>query len=391
MQKFDVAIIGGGAAGLACAVSLKKYAPALSVAIVEAGARLGKKLAATGNGQGNVSNKDMSPCHFHGSFAPLAARLSREYDVLGLFDCLFISDKSGKIYPSGKQASSLSDCLIRKIGSSGIEVFLNSKVTAVDGGFSLTLSDGKKLSARKVVLAAGGCAQKQFLTDGNAYNLAKSMGHSITPLYPSLVQLKTDTTYIKTLKGIRAECRMYAYSKGGALIAESQGDVIFTDYGVSGNAVFGISSHIADRKDVTLSIEFLPEFTREEVLENMRKKQSLGYEYSELLSGSLHNQIGRAIMRRADGAPLERAAELVKGFTLKVTGSLGFDYAQVTKGGVPFSEVDENLESKFKKGLYLVGEVVDLDGDCGGYNLTWAFSSGMHAAAAIAKKTKEGV
>lgn len=391
MHKFDVAIIGGGAAGLACAVSLKKFAPSLSVAIVEAGARLGKKLAATGNGQGNVSNTDMSPCHFHGSFAPLAARLCREYDVLGLFDSLFTSDKSGKIYPSGKQASSLSDCLIRKVGLSGAEVFLNSKVTAVGGGFSLSLSDGKKLAANRVVLAAGGCAQKQFLTDGNAFNLARSMGHSVTPLYPSLVQLKTDTTYIKTLKGIRTECNLSAFSSDGALIARSQGDVIFTDYGVSGNAVFGISSHIADLKDVTISIEFLPEFTREEVLENMRKKQSLGYEYSELLSGSLHNQTGRAIMRRADGAPLERAAELVKNFTLKVTGSLGFDYAQVTKGGVPFSEVNENLESKLKKGLYLVGEVVDLDGDCGGYNLTWAFSSGMHAAAAIAKESsKEG-
>ena len=203
MQKFDVAIIGGGAAGLACAVSLKQFAPSLSVVIVEAGARPGKKLAATGNGQGNVSNRDMSPCHFHGSFAPLAARLSREYDVLSLFDSLFTADKSGKIYPAGKQASSLSDCLIKKVNSSGVEVFLSSKVVSIDGAFSLTLSDGKKLQAKRVVLAAGGCAQKQFATDGNAFDLAKSMGHTVTPLYPSLVQLKTDTTYIKTLKGIR--------------------------------------------------------------------------------------------------------------------------------------------------------------------------------------------
>lgn len=384
MQKFDVAIIGGGAAGLACAVSLKQFAPSLSVAIVEAGARPGKKLAATGNGQGNVSNSDMSPCHFHGSFAPLAARLSREYDVLSLFDSLFTADKSGKIYPAGKQASSLSDCLIKKVNSSGVEVFLSSKVVSIDGAFSLTLSDGKKLQAKRVVLAAGGCAQKQFATDGNAFDLAKSMGHTVTPLYPSLVQLKTDMTYIKTLKGIRAECRLTAYSDGEK-IASNEGDIIFTDYGVSGNAVFSISSHIAHLKGVTLSVEFLPEFTLEEIEENMRSKQSLGYEYSELLSGSLHNQVGRAIMRRADG-DISKAARLVKDFRLSVTGSIGFDYAQVTKGGIPFREVDDNLQSKIKRGLYLVGEVVDLDGDCGGYNLTWAFASGMHAARAIAKE-----
>ncbi len=382
MQKFDVAIIGGGAAGLACAVSLNKFAPSLSVAVIEAGARLGKKLAATGNGQGNVFNSDMSPCHFHGSFAPLAARLSREYDVLSLFDCLFTADKSGKIYPAGKQASALSDCLIRKVVSGGAEIFLSSKVTKTEGAFSLTLSDGRKIQAKRAVLAAGGCAQRQFATDGNAFDLAKSMGHTVTPLYPSLVQLKTDTTYIKTLKGIRAECVVRAYC-GGKLVAQSEGDVIFTEYGVSGNAVFGISSRIAHLKGVTLSIEFLPEFSVGQVLENMQKKQALGYDYSELMSGSLHNQAGRAIMRRADG-DIARAAALVKAFTLPVAGSLGFDYAQVTKGGVPFSEVDDDLQSKIKRGLYLVGEVVDLDGDCGGYNLTWAFASGMHAARCIA-------
>lgn len=382
MQKFDVAIIGGGAAGLACAVSLNKFAPSLSVAVTEAGARLGKKLAATGNGQGNVTNSDMSPCHFHGSFAPLAARLSREYDVLSLFDCLFTADKSGKIYPAGKQASSLSDCLIRKVASGGATVFLSSGVTKIDGAFTLALADGRKIQAEKVVLAAGGCAQKQFLTDGNAFSLAQSMGHTVTPLYPSLVQLKTDTTYIKTLRGIRAECVVRAYC-GGKLVAQSEGDVIFTEYGVSGNAVFGISSHIAHLRGVILSIEFLPGFSVGQVLENMQKKQALGYEYSELLSGSLHNQTGRAIMRRADG-DIQRAAALVKEFTLPVTGSLGFDYAQVTKGGVPRSEVGDDLQSKIRRGLYLVGEVVDLDGDCGGYNLTWAFASGMHAARCIA-------
>lgn len=386
MQNYDVAIIGGGAAGLACAVALGQYAPSLKTVIIEAGARLGKKLAATGNGQGNVSNSDMSPCHFHGTFAPLAVRLSREYDALSLFDCLFTADKSGKIYPAGKQASSLSDCLIRKVNAAGISVILGAKATGIDGSFTLSLSDGRKLTARRVVLAAGGCAQKQFMTDGNAFRLAKSLGHTLTELYPSLVQLKTDTTYIKTLKGIRAECAVTALSRDKSAIAQSSGDVIFTDYGVSGNAIFGISPYIAHLGGVTLSLAFLPEFSEADIVRDIERKRALGYDYSELLSGSLHNQIGRAIMRRAGGAGAEEVARLVKHFTLAVTGSMGFDNAQVTKGGVPFSEVGDDLQSRRKKGLYLVGEVVDLDGDCGGYNLTWAFVSGMHAARAISEE-----
>lgn len=383
MHKFDVAIVGGGAAGLACAVTLRQLNPRLCVAVTEAGARLGKKLAATGNGQGNVTNRDVSASHFHGSLAPFAARLVARYDVLSLFDCLFSADRAGKVYPAGKQASSLSDCLIKKLGAD-VQVFLNAKVTDISPSFRLSFADREGICADRVVLAAGGCAQKQFNTDGNAFGIAKSLGHTVTPLYPSLVQLRTDTSYTKTLKGIRAECDLRAYSSEGKLLASSSGDVIFTDYGVSGNAVFDISSRIADKTGVVLEISFLPWFSQEEVEEAVVKRRSLGYEYSELLCGSLHNQIGRAIMKRAQGRGAAEVARLVKHFTLPVCGSLGFDYAQVTKGGVPASEVGDDLQSRRTSGLYLAGEVLDLDGDCGGYNLTWAFASGMHVAHCIA-------
>ncbi|MDE7083922.1 MAG: NAD(P)/FAD-dependent oxidoreductase [Clostridia bacterium] len=299
MQKYDIAVIGGGASGLACAVKLKELDKNLSVVIIEKGERAGRKIAASGNGQGNVSNADLSAEHYHGSGAHLAEKLcsSRLYNPLDLFDFLFVSDKLGRIYPAGKQASALSDCLLKKVNASGAELMLATSVTAIENGFKLTLSNGEKLLADRVVLAAGGSAQKQFGTDGGGFKLAQSLGHKITPLYPSLVQLKCDTRYIKTLKGIRTECAVTAFDGNGALIGSSCGDVIFTDYGVSGNAVFYISSCCSGLENVTLSLAFLPDVSVEAIAEDVKNKLGKGYPQSELLCGTLHNQIGRAVMR----------------------------------------------------------------------------------------------
>ena len=387
MQNYDVIIIGGGAAGLACAVALKREDGALSVAVCEKGERLGRKLAATGNGQGNVSNEDLGENHYHGSLAPFASKLILDggYDIKSLFDCLFVADKSGRIYPAGKQASALSDCLIREAERLKVQTLLNAEVKDVSKGFVLTLSDGRKLGAKCVVMTFGGKAQKQFGTDGNAYSLAHSMGHSTTNLAPAIVQLKCETRHIKALKGIRAECKVRAYDKGGELLCETAGDVIFTDYGVSGNAVFYCSSYVAEKEGAYLSLEFVPAFTQEQVEENVALKAERGYPVQELLCGTLHNQIGRAIIKRCNSSDPKEIAHMVKHFTLPVVGSLGFDYAQITKGGVPAGEVDENLQSKLVGGLYFAGEALVVVGDCGGYNLTWAFTSGMHAAKSIAR------
>ncbi len=391
MNKFDVAIVGGGASGLACAVTLKRNNPKISIAIIDACDRLGKKLAATGNGQGNVSNANLSPSRYHGGGAALAEEIAcKDYKLpLSLFNCLFETDEEGRVYPSGRQASALSDSLIREITDSSVTVINPAFVTDLQKGFVLTLSTGVKLRAERVVLACGGKAQKQFKTDGSGYALAQKFGHSVTPLYPSLVQLKTDTQYTKTLKGIRAQCRVTAYGKDypNGKSPAFCGDVIFTEYGVSGNAIFKLSSYVAGRDNVTLSIEFLPFVSKESVEEDVRRKAALGYPPSELLSGTLHNQIGRAIIKRAGDDPAA-VAQTVKDFRLKVFGSLGFDYAQVTRGGVSVKDIGLDLQSKLVKNLYFAGEIIDVDGDCGGYNLNWAFASGMRVAESIISSLK---
>ena len=412
MEKIAIAVIGGGASGLFFVNALADYnensgAPLPKTVVFERGERVGKKLSSTGNGQGNVTNRDALTAEYFSSEQTAEQKISAILHAHSNQDfCAFwarrgvllIHDERGRAYPAGRQASSLTDALRFYAAEKGIELRTSTCVTDIqrtENGFLLTYEragETHTCQAENVVLCVGGKAAKNFGTDGTSYALVQKMGHTVTPLYPSLVQLKTDTAHIKTLKGIRV-------TNGGLTAKTSlgeyavRGDIIFTDYGVSGDAVFRISAFIArslSNEKTTLLIDFLPEYTQESVLAAMEQKRESypSIDDGELLLGIVNNQIGRAVLRRAAG-DIHKAAALVKAFPLTVTGSLGFDYAQVTKGGVPLSETDENLQSVFAKGLYFSGEVLDVDGQCGGFNLQWAYSSACAVAAALAAAYKK--
>ena len=390
-MNYDVIIIGGGASGLACAVRLLQNNKNLKVGLFEGGERLGKKLASTGNGQGNISNLVMTREHFHGGNVNLVEKIACTDPYAGstLFDCLFAADEKGRIYPAGKQASALVDGLIKAVRSTN-NAYIKSgcKIKSIEktkNGFIIEDNGGVEYTSKFVVMCTGGKAQKQYGTDGSSYNLALQFGHKLTPLYPSLVQLKTETIYIKTLKGIRADCAVSAII-GGKCVKTVRGDVIFTEYGVSGNAVFSISSYVTDKPEAVLSLEFLPDFSVKEIEESISAKKKAGWERSELLSGTLHNQIGRAIINRAATDCPTEIVKILKNFTLPVLGTLGFDYAQVTRGGIDMRDITDELESKLAQNMFFAGEILDVDGDCGGYNLQWAFTSGMAVADAILKR-----
>ena len=402
------AIIGGGAAGLFLAnrLGLRKG----GICLFERGERLGRKLSATGNGQGNLTNVYAEKTAYFSATdqTDKKAALIRQYPPQSLISdmeklgLLLTQEERGRVYPAGKQASSITDALRFSLPRLGVETRLFTQIVRLekkDGLFALTAKNGDETEiyyAENVVLCTGGKAAKNFGTDGSAYALAQGFGHTVTPLYPSLVQLKTPTNAIKTWKGIRAgkvgvaaKWQENGEDKTHALV----GDVIFTDYGVSGDAIFRISAFIADKiaDGVTLSIDFLPEFSAKRLYKALvDKRQNLpDLPQEELLCGMVNNQIGRAIMRQANG-DMQKAVSLLKKFELPVTGSLGFDYAQVTKGGVPLNETDERLQSVFVNGLYFAGEILDVDGECGGFNLQWAYSSACAVADAIATKTEKG-
>lgn len=406
MKEYAAIIVGGGASGMFCALRLAESG-VKDVLLLERNDRLGRKLSATGNGQGNVTNTAMSAEHYFsgdaGRVASVLARFGAE-DLIGALSVLggiFLPDAVGRVYPASRQAASVTD-LLRFALEGRVEVRTGVRVLSArrDGAlFSVRAEGGKEFRGRALVLACGGKAAPHFGTDGSGYGLARAFGHTVTPLRPSLVQLKTEQTYIRGLKGVRADCAVRLLpgvaaakgmpaSKGDICL---RGDLLFTDYGVSGDVIFRLSAFC--REGDVLSVDFLPDCAPSAVAAAIRGKaerypQMRG---EDLLRGIVNSAVGKCLAKYSANAPFsqdrglaDRLAACVKDFRLPVVGSLGFDYAQVTKGGVPLGEVDDDLMSRRVEGLYLLGELLDVDGECGGYNLQWAFSCGAVAAAAVA-------
>ena len=372
-----IAVIGGGAAGMACAVRLA--GAGREVVLAERGERLGRKLAATGNGQGNVTNLAMDASHYFSDDLEKVARILARcgaQDVIRFLEGmggLFLPDARGRVYPAGRQASAVTDLFRRELALRGVHVLTGTYVQNLSRGstFTLSFADGE-LKADAVVLAAGGKAARQFGTDGSAYALAQAFGHTLAPLSPVLVQLRCDPAAVRGLKGIRVDAGL-RLMRGGREVCALRGDVLFTESGVSGDAVFRASSRAQKGDEILL--DFLPD-TSAEALESAVRGGADG------LLCIVNNGLGRHIFRMAEG---DRARELalLKAFPLRVTGTLGFDYAQATRGGIPLAEVTDSLMSKYRSGLYFAGEILNVDGECGGYNLHWAFASALAVAEAL--------
>ncbi len=398
----DTIIIGGGAAGMAAAIAAAEAGG--RVTLIERQSRVGRKLLATGNGRCNLSNRAAgNGTHYHGEQPGFSRAVLARYgveDTLAWFRALGLitaEEPDGKLYPYSNMAGSVLDVLRFALEKPGITVRCGERVTALRrerGGFAVE-TETDRLRAGRVILAAGGCAGAKLggVTDG--YQLAAALGHSRTALHPALVQIKTDPTYPRALKGVKADAAV-SLLRGRECLAETRGEILFTEYGVSGPAIFELSRAAATGGEgLRLSLDLLSGWTEAETAAWLRARRRAGLsETAQLLTGTLHTRLGQTVCRAAgftnqppetltDG-DLERIARSLRGFSLPVSGVCGFDQAQVTAGGLRTAEFDpETLESRLVPGLYAVGEVLDVDGDCGGFNLQWAWSSGRAAGGAL--------
>ncbi len=392
-----VIVIGGGAAGMAAAITAARNGH--KVTVLERQSRVGRKLMATGNGRCNLTNRNAAPARYHGDpdlFGATLEKFSTEMtlDFFAELGLMTVTEDSGRVYPMSNMAGSVLDVLRFGMEREGVTVLTGQAVTELRkngaGFFATTETD--KFTADKVILAAGGCAGGKVGGVMDGYKLAMALGHHRTQLYPSLVQLKTDPTYPRALKGVKAECAITIRRKETA-VACGGGEVLFTEYGVSGPAIFDLSRAVATGGEgMTCELDFFPDYGEEKLFAWLRDRREAmaAHEAGSLLTGSVHSRLGQMVVKSAGftnqeistltDKDLRAILHRMKRFALPITGVCGFDQAQVTAGGLRTDEFHrDTLESKLVDGLYACGEVLDVDGDCGGYNLQWAWSSGFLA------------
>ncbi len=396
----QVIVIGGGAAGMMAALTAAEDKNN-RVLLLERQSRVGRKLLATGNGRCNLTNIHASIENYHGEnrdfAAPALARFTPR-DTLDFFHALgllTVTEPTGRVYPLSDSANSVVDVLRFALAERGVELRCGCPVRELRreaAGYAV-VTDEEAPHADVLIVACGGAAGAKLGGVMDGYELLKPLGHKRTGLYPSLVQLLTGTDYPRSLKGVRADTALRLCG-GDAVLAESGGELQFTEKGVSGPAAFDISRAAATGgAGLGLHIDFLRQYTPDELLRLLHRRCETfpGLESAELLTGMLHNRLGKMLLKAA-GVPqdvplaalterqLEAVVTVCKDFTLSVTGTEGFDHAQVTAGGIRTAGFNaETLESWFMPRLFVCGELLDIDGDCGGFNLQWAWASGRLA------------
>ena len=393
-----IGIIGGGASGMAAALAAAEHEN-VQVVLLERQARVGRKLQATGNGRCNLTNLHASEGGYHGAEASFADHALNRFGPeatldwfrsLGLFT---VTEPSGRVYPYSDQANSVLDVLRFALEKPNIDVRLGfevEKVKKTAEGFRVE-SKEETLECDKLIIACGGLAGTKLGGTMSGYKLLRSFGHKCTKLRPTLVQLKSGWNGIAALKGVRANCHAAIYHNG-QLHLESTGEIQFTEYGVSGPVIFEISRDACQGSGEWLCrLDLLPDCSEEILKQELLRRKKTNLPVSELLTGILHNRLGRVITQTAGISgyvPVQQLEEpeiaevcrLVKQFDVSLTEPMGMDCAQVTAGGIVTKEFDAaTMESRLIPGLYACGEVLDIDGDCGGYNLQWAWASGRLA------------
>ncbi len=404
------AIIGGGAAGLVCAIELKKRNKNIDVTVFERNDRVGKKILATGNGRCNLTNLSAENNGYRNmTFAEYALSEFSPKDNIAFFNSIGLytkTDSAGRVYPLSNQASSVLDSLRTAVDNMGIDTVTDFCVESVKKQNGKFLINGKE-SFDFVVITTGGKAAPSQGSDGKGYDILCSLGHKITDLSPSLVQLETKSRdFVRPLKGVRCEVDM-SLSLDKKFSCKKHGELLFTEYGLSGIVSMEVSAFASPYlskkgKNAEVTVDFVPAYSKQELKEYIKRQTEIfPKKFTEdILSGFLPKKIGQTVMKSV-GVKLEITADALsqkqldnivsalKCTKFEISGTKDFSFAQVTSGGVVTDEFDKKtMQSRIVKNLYCAGEILDVDGDCGGFNLNWAWSSGRLAAKSIAEKVR---
>lgn len=405
-MKTEIAVIGGGASGMMAAITARKSGK--EVVILERKDRILKKVLITGNGRCNMTNMNADISNYFGKNISSVENILNSFnpqDTMDFFNGLGIvcnEENRGKVYPLSGQASSVVDALRFEAERLGIKIeteFYVRKIEKDGFKFKIYSEDRKKIEAGRVILAAGGQSYPELGSNGSGFELAKELGHSVTRLSPSIVQLKTEKNQVKGLQGIKTDVAVTAYGDNKK-ICIYDGELLFTDYGISGNVVFNISFVMPLYKNVEFEIDFMEKFDYNELYEILkeRKKIMSHLTMENYFNGMINKKLGQFLskvsgieklskpVKDLNDSEIRKLCTVLKKYRVKILDTTGFKNAQITAGGVSLDEVNpETLESKIVKGLYFSGEVLDVYGECGGFNLQWAWASGYIAGKNAAK------
>lgn len=408
-KNIRVCIIGGGASGMVAGITAGRNGA--EVTILEKNPRVGKKILATGNGRCNLTNINIDISRYHGNhpefvygpFARFGCEKAIEFfEGLGIYHKV---EPEGKVFPASYQSSSILDVLRYELDNLGVRVICETQVSNIRKGdyFEITDSDGRKFIADRVILAPGGKAGPEFGSDGSGYALAKKMGHRIVDPFPALVQLKLSSGFLKQIQGIKFNGTAEIIS-GGRMIRREAGEILFTDYGISGPPVLQLSRCASEclKKNEKVWIKVIMiDYLSETDLQNLLSERFTSGPDKPLsfsFVGFINKKLVPVILKEAGIEDINKPAaavssmernsiaRILQDWRFEITGTNPWSSAQVTAGGVDVKEIDsKTMESKLIPGLYFSGEIVDIDGDCGGYNLQWAWTSGYIAGESAAK------
>ena len=406
-KQWDLIVIGAGAAGMMSAITAARAGK--KVCIIEKLEKAGKKLFATGNGKCNFTNETMHSDCYHGDVAFVEYVLNRfsVRDCLELFHSIGIysKNKNGYYYPNSEQASSVVNALLFEMERLGIKTSYETIVKFISPfKDEICISTNKgEFSAKNLVIATGLLASPKLGSDGSLFDVIKSLGHRFAPILPTLCGFYCKGIKFKLVSGVRAHGTVSAYIDG-VKCAEDTGEIQFTDYGLSGIPVFQISSFLSkgiyDKKKVEIKINLLPDFNKQILLEELSYRQSIGANMpvETLLNGIINLKLSDMILDKAgidkntytssvSRKEIEKIMVLLQEITITVTNYRDFEFAQVCTGGIPLKDVNmDTLESKLVPNVYFAGEILDVDGICGGYNLHFAWATGYIAGKAISEK-----